>query len=135
MAINLSSPGLRANWKYLTTHNALFSKNVRELVQRTPSQKIYKVSTSLAILYWCLIGLISKLCQIVLCIFLKWQNVFFKNNGALLCVRNIHGPQLKNEYLKEAIYPAIKKYKNATEEEEVNRINIYICLGKNWIGI
>ena len=41
-------------------------------------------------------------------------------------MRNIHGPQLKNEYLKEAIYPEIKKYKNATEEEEVNRIFTYI---------
>ena len=129
MAINLSSPGLRANWKYLTTHNALFSKNVRELVQRTPSLKIYKVSISLIILY-CIIGLTTKLNQIILFIFLKWKNIFFQNNGALSCVRNIHGPQLKNEYLKDAIYPEIKKYKNATEEEEVNRIFIYIYLGK-----
>ena len=71
--------------------------------------------------YWCIIGPTSIL-PIVLYIFLKWLNIFYKNNGALSCVRNIHGPQLKNEYLKEAIYPAIKNYKNATEEEEVNRI-------------
>ena len=35
-------------------------------------------------------------------------------------VRKIHGPQLTNEYRKEAVYPPIKKFKTKREEEEVN---------------
>ena len=43
--------------------------------------------------------------------------------------RGIHGPQLNNEYKKEAIYPPIKPFKNKTEEEEVSK-----WVGKSLVG-
>ena len=36
--------------------------------------------------------------------------------------RKIHGPQVRDEYTKEANYPPIKQYDNRDEEEEVNLI-------------
>ena len=40
--------------------------------------------------------------------------------------RKIHGPQLTNEYRKEAVYPPIKKFKSKRDEEEVINFISYI---------
>ena len=118
MAIKLSSLGLRANWKYLRFQNALYPKNHHDIAQKSWLLKQTQVSCTNYIKQQSQEGIFEVVQSYLYC---KWNFISLKDYGMLLCIRNIHGPQLSNEYLKEAIYPPIKKYKNENEEQEVRK--------------
>ena len=118
MAINLSL-GLRGNWKYKYIHKALSPRYQNELVDRISLLKIIQVCLNIL--------LISKL-MLNHALFLKQIQYIYplKVNGIVCSERKIHGPQLTNEYRKEAVYPPIKKFKSKRDEEEVINFISYI---------